>query len=78
MEQAEESVQQGVAQVGEIVRSDPATVSPNTTLEQCLPLVADDDTPLAVLDKRKRLLGIVTRPTLIEAMQVDTANNQKS
>ncbi len=74
MERVEESVQQGVAQVGEIVRSDPATVSPNTTLEQGLPLVANDDIPLAVLDKRKRLLGIVTRPRLIEAMQSDNSN----
>jgi glycine betaine/proline transport system ATP-binding protein len=69
MERAEESVEQGVTQVGEIVRTDPAAVSPTTTLEQCLPLVADDDTPIVVVDKRKRLLGIVTRPKLIEAMQ---------
>ena len=78
MERAEESVQQGVAQVGEIVQREFPSVSPATRLEQCLPLVAEHDIPLAVLDGSKRLLGIITRQVLIEAMQVDTANNQKS
>ena len=75
IEKAEESVKNGVSQIGEIVETKYPTTFPSMTLEQCLPLVADDDTPLAVLDKGNRLLGIITRPTLIQAMQVDTANN---
>ena len=75
IEQVEVSLESGATRAEEATQEEYASTHPDTTLEQCLPLVADDDIPLAVLDKRKRLLGIVTRPRLIEAMQSDSNKN---
>ncbi len=78
MEQAEVSLKNGVEKAGQAAQRKFPSTFPEATLEQCLPLVADDDTPLAILDEKKRLLGIITRPALIEAMQIDTANNNEN
>jgi len=37
-------------------------------VEQILPLVAEGNIPVAVLDEEQRLLGVITRPALIQAM----------
>jgi glycine betaine/proline transport system ATP-binding protein len=76
MEQAEESAKGGVTRIEEILQTDLATVPPSTRLDDCLSLVAEDDIPLAVLGEGKRLLGVVTRPTLIEAMQSGNNSNE--
>ena len=75
MEQAEVSLSSGLKKVGEAAQQEFTSASPNTPLEQCLPLVADDDTPMAVLDEENRLLGVVSRPALIAAMQLGNGNS---
>ena len=77
MERAEESVKKGVTQLKDIVQTDMASVPASTRLDDCLSLVAEDDVPLAILGEEKRLLGIVTRPVLIEAMQLGSSHNNE-
>jgi glycine betaine/proline transport system ATP-binding protein len=77
MERAEESAKEGVTQIEEILQTDFTSVPPSTRLDDCLSLVAEDDIPVAVLGEGKRLLGVVTRPVLIEAMQLGDSSNDK-
>ncbi|MFC2048082.1 glycine betaine/L-proline ABC transporter ATP-binding protein [Chloroflexota bacterium] len=77
-QRVEESVQAGVDTVAEIIQDEFPSVAPDTTLEQCLPLFAEDDIPLAVLDRRGKLLGVVTRPVLIRAMQLGNGPDNKN
>ncbi|MFC2011647.1 glycine betaine/L-proline ABC transporter ATP-binding protein [Chloroflexota bacterium] len=67
----------GAARAKDVVQEDFTSTSADTPAEQILPLVAEGNIPVAVLDDRKRLLGVVSRSTLIEAIQVDidTENN---
>jgi len=69
MEQAVAETDNGSTKVGEIASQEFPVTSPDTPLEQCLQLVAEGDTPVAVLDKKQRLLGVITRPVLLKAIQ---------
>jgi glycine betaine/proline transport system ATP-binding protein len=74
LDDAEESLKSGVRRAGEAVNRDFPSAEPSTILDQCLPLVADQDIPIAILDGRRRLLGVVTRAALIQAMQSSNGN----
>lgn len=76
MEQAEVSLSNGLKKVGEAAQPEFPATSPDTPLEQCLPLVADDDTPVAVLGDQQHLLGIITRAAIIRAMQSGNNSNE--
>ena len=63
---------------GETASQEFPSTAPDTPLEKCLQLVAEGDAPVAVLDKEQRLLGVITRPALILALQSgDGANDGK-
>jgi len=68
MEQAVAEKDNGSIKVGEIASQEFPATSPDTPLEQCLQLVAEGDTPVAVMDKKQRLLGVITRPVLLKAV----------
>lgn len=71
MEQASAVARKGSTKVGKIAsREFPATL-PDAQLEQCLQLVAEGDTPVAVTDNRKHLLGVISRASLLRAVQSD-------
>lgn len=72
LERAKAAVREGLTRIGEIAQKEFPSTSPDTPVEQILSLVAEGNVPVAVLDKRKHLLGIITRPALIRAMQLDT------
>lgn len=55
--------------VGGVVREEFPSTSPDTPLEEILHLVAEGNIPVAVLDEEQRLLGVINRATLIQAMQ---------
>ena len=61
--------------IGEVASREFPTTSPNAPLEQCLSLVAEDDTPVAVLDEEQHLVGVVTRPALLKAVQSNGGDN---
>ncbi|MFC2056758.1 glycine betaine/L-proline ABC transporter ATP-binding protein [Chloroflexota bacterium] len=75
MEKAIVSVRSGVTKVEEVVQREFPFTSPDTPAEQVLPLVAEGDVPVAVLDDEQHLLGIVTRSALIQAMQSGNDKN---
>jgi len=77
-EEAAESLGKGITEAGVAAKRQFVSCHPTATLEQCLPLVANGDTHVAILDKEKELLGIVTRATLIQAMQSGNGNNHES
>ena len=77
MERAEEALKEGTKKIEDILQTEFASAPAATRLDDCLSLVAEDDIPLAVLGAEKRLLGIVTRPVLIEAMQLGDSSNNK-
>ena len=78
MEQAVAGAQNGLNRAGEVAQSEFSSVSPDTTLEECLHPVAEDETPVAVLDEEQHLLGIITRSALLQAIQSDTTGNGES
>jgi len=61
--------------VGEIADKECPTAPPNATLEHCLQLVAESDIPLAILDERQHLQGMVTRTAIIQATGVNGTLN---
>jgi len=68
MEQAITSARNGVTRTEELAQQEFSSTSPDTSVEQILPLIAEGNIPLPVLDKEKHLLGVVTRSALIQAM----------
>jgi len=71
MEQAITGARNGLTEAGKAAQQGYPSTSPDTPLEECLPLVAEGNVPVAVLDKEQRLLGVITRPVLIQALQSD-------
>jgi glycine betaine/proline transport system ATP-binding protein len=78
MEQAVAGAQNGLSRAGEVAQPEFSSVSPDALLEECLQLVAEDETPVAVLDEEQHLLGIITRLALLQAIRSDTAGNGES
>ena len=74
-QQAMDTKEERSKKIGEVVSREFPTISPNAPLEQCLSLVAEDDTPVAVLDEEQRLVGVVTRPALLKAVQSNGGDN---
>jgi len=76
MEEAIESIQNEVTRAGDAVKEEYNSTSPDTPVEQCLSIAAND-IPVVVLDDNKHLLGVVTRQALIAVMQSDNGNSNK-
>ncbi len=78
LEDARAAAGKGLSRAGEAARSEFASTAPDVTLEQCLSLVTgESNIPVAVVDDERRLLGIITRPALFEAIQTDSTSNDK-
>ena len=77
MEQAITAARNGTSKAGEAVQPEAASTLPSTPVEQCLHMVADGNVPIAVLSEEQRLLGVITRPALINVMYSgDEANGE--
>lgn len=74
LDHAEEMLKGGARSAREAAHQDYPTTSPSTMLDQCLPLVAEGEIPLAIIDGGGRIKGIVTRQALIQAMQSSSSN----
>ena len=74
LELAADALEKGATSAIEAaIRRFPIT-HPAATLEQCLPLVAESDIPIAIM-RRGELLGVVTRALLIKSMQPGNGSN---
>ncbi|UCD08920.1 MAG: betaine/proline/choline family ABC transporter ATP-binding protein [Dehalococcoidales bacterium] len=67
--QAEASLEEGIKTVDDIVDTNFPQASSDTTLSECLPLIAEGDIPLLILDDNRHLLGVITRKAIIDAIQ---------
>jgi glycine betaine/proline transport system ATP-binding protein len=68
LEQAVEAAKKGPTKLDRIARQDFPKASPESSLDEILPLVADSNVPVAVLDEKRNLLGVITRQALIRAI----------
>jgi glycine betaine/proline transport system ATP-binding protein len=78
MEQAIAAARNGSTKAGEVAQRGSSFISIDTPLEQCLPLVAEGNVPVAVLDEEQHLKGVITRSALIHAMCLDDGANGES
>ncbi|MDK2784827.1 MAG: glycine betaine/proline transport system ATP-binding protein [Bacillota bacterium] len=60
-----QAVQEGKTQLEEILTTDFPTTSPDTPLRDLLPVAAQTKVPIAVVDERGTLLGIVVRASVL-------------
>ncbi len=77
MEQAIESVKRGSVKLETIARQEFSSTSPSSPLDEILPLVAESNIPIAVLDERRHLLGVITRQALIRALMPEQSDSKK-
>ena len=54
--------------LSEVINRDALTVSKDTLITEIMPLIHDSSSPIAVTDDKNRLLGVVIRGRLIEAL----------
>jgi glycine betaine/proline transport system ATP-binding protein len=77
LKQVEASLEKGLKKVEEAAQTEFPHASSDTPLTECLPLIADGEIPLVILDDSNHLLGVVSRSALIAAMQSDNGDNNK-
>ncbi len=70
--QAEASLEEGIKKVDDILQTEYPQASSDNTLTECLPLIAEGDIPLLILDDNEHLLGVITRKDLIDAIQTES------
>jgi len=75
MAQALEAAKKGPGNLKDIVQKEVPSTSPDSPLEESLPFIAEGDIPVAVLDERRRLLGVITRKALINTMKPEKPHN---
>ncbi len=75
LEEAESALQSGMKKARDVGHHEFLSAPPDTPLDQCLPMVTDDDIPLAILDERHHLLGVITRAACVQGMQSTEGNN---
>ncbi|MDD4876456.1 MAG: glycine betaine/L-proline ABC transporter ATP-binding protein [Dehalococcoidales bacterium] len=76
IEQAEESLAEGKTKVHEVINEEYPSASRNDTIEDCLYLDNTENLPVVVLGRNKRLLGMITRQTIINSMQSGNITNE--
>lgn len=65
---AERMVAQGKTDIASITQRDITTVAPSTPIAEVMPIMAELPYPLAVVDERQRLQGVIVRGLLLAAM----------
>jgi glycine betaine/proline transport system ATP-binding protein len=68
------TLQSGLNRARDVGHHEFLSAPPDTPLDQCLPMVTDDDIPLAILDERHHLLGVITRAACVQGMQSTNEN----
>ena len=65
---AKQMVTEGRSDLTEITSTDIVTVSPDTSVTEIVPLMAELPYPLAVVDERRRLQGVIVRGLLLGSL----------
>lgn len=65
------AVQRGDETLDHLIRDDVPTCSPDTVLRDLIPVAAKNRIPVAVIDERRRLLGLVARVQILAGMAGD-------
>ncbi len=60
-----EAVHRGETNLNGIIKADPAVTEADRPIEQLIPMAVASDIPIAVVDQQKRLLGVVSRLSLL-------------
>lgn len=69
IEDVSRAIEQGSQNIKEIVREDIVnTVSPDTSISELIQLTLNTPVPVAVVDEKKRLLGVIVKGSVLEAM----------
>jgi glycine betaine/proline transport system ATP-binding protein len=61
-------VRAGRTDLADILATDAATIGPDVVVSELLETAVESDLPLAVVDEKRRLLGVVPRVTLLAAL----------
>ena len=64
----EAAVREGRQSIGELIEKDAPTLDPDTPLSDIINLMAEWPYRLPVVDAQRKLLGVVTRPRVIDAL----------
>ena len=67
-DEAETMISKGRSDISEIIHTDIVTVTPDTPVTELVPLMAELPYPLAVVDSRQRLQGVIVRGLLLGAL----------
>ena len=67
-DEAETMISKGRSDISEIIHTDIVTVTPDTPVTELVPLMAELPYPLAVVDNRQRLQGVIVRGLLLGAL----------
>jgi len=63
-----DAVQQGSTDLNQIISTDFPATKPSKIVEDLVPLAADSDIPIVVTDSKRKLLGIISRGTLLRTL----------
>jgi len=69
LKQAIDTARGGIMTLGKIAQTEVPSTSPASSLEEVLAIIAESDFPVAVLDERQHLLGIISRSTILRAIK---------
>ena len=68
VDEAAEAANKGIPTLGEAVKDECPKVGPDTTVEEMVPLAAENECPIAVVDEEGQLLGEVHRAAVLSGM----------
>lgn len=75
LDELDKAVQDGRKSIAELIRHDAPTIAPDTPLTDIINLMATWPYRLPVVDEQRKLLGVVTRPRVINALAQSSANH---
>jgi glycine betaine/proline transport system ATP-binding protein len=76
VEQAVEAVKNKETDLKQIVETDIPLTAPDTLIQDLLPIAATAKVPIAVVDEKKKLLGIIVRVTVLAGLIGGGENNK--
>jgi glycine betaine/proline transport system ATP-binding protein len=78
VERAVEAVKDKETSLREIVETDIPLTAPDTLIQDLLPLAAEAKVPIAVIDEKRKLLGIIVRVTVLAGLIGGGGNNNNA